>query len=104
MLETLASAEIRSVPVDQVASRIVLPDDSELRVLNEAEHPDWHDWRHSHEIGREWVESRRAVALQVPSVVALPWGRNVVLNPRHPDFSRVRVAEVVEVRWDPRLF
>lgn len=40
----------------------------------------------------------------VPSLVARPWGRNVVLIPDHPDFARVRVAEVVDVRWDPRLY
>lgn len=40
----------------------------------------------------------------VPSFAARPWGRNVVLNPRHPDFCSVRVAEVVPATWDTRLF
>ena len=65
-----------------------------MRVLDEAEHADWRDWRRSREIGRHWVDSVRSLALKVPSFVAQPWGRNVLLNPRHPDFARVRVAEV----------
>lgn len=45
-----------------------------------------------------------AMLLEVPSHVTQPWGRNVLLNPRHADFDRVRVAEIVDVGWDPRLF
>ena len=74
-----------------------------LEVFDETEHPDWRTRVRSHEIGRVWVASCRSLALQVPSYAARPWGC-VVLNPRHPDFDRVQVAEVAEVRWDLRLF
>ncbi len=104
LLEALARAEIRSVPVGHAASRIVLPEECEVPVLSEEEHPDWHREVRSREIGNSWIDSRRSVALEVPSFVARPWGRNVLLNPSHPDFGRLRVAEVVDVRWDPRLF
>lgn len=62
--------------------------------------------RHVEDIlwGLHWIESQRSLALEVPSHVAQPWGRNVLLNPRHADFDRVRVAEIVDVGWDPRLF
>ena len=104
LLEALARAEIRSVPVGHATSRIVLPEECEVPVLSEEEHPDWHREGRSREIGNSWIDSRRSVALEVPSFVARPWGRNVLLNPSHPDFGRLRVAEVVDVRWDPRLF
>ena len=82
----------------------MLPTDAEVHTFDETEHTDWRRRRRSHELGREWVDSGRSLALVVPSLVARPWGRNVVLNPAHPDFARVRVAEVVDVRWDPRLY
>jgi RES domain-containing protein len=41
--------------------------------------------------------------LVVPSFVARPWGRNVMINPAHADFGRVVVAQVTDVIWDPRL-
>ena len=104
VLETLARAEMVGVPVGHVASRIVLPADGQVEVFDETQHPGWRGRVRSHEIGRAWIDSARALALQVPSFVARPWGRNVVLNPLHPDFGRVQVAEVVEARWDPRLF
>ena len=92
------------MPRGHVASRMVLPSGCAVRVLAEDVHTGWPDRTISRDIGRQWVESRRSLALQVPSHVAQPWGRNVLLNPRHPEFGRVRVAEVVDVGWDPRLF
>lgn len=104
MLEMLARVVARGVPAGLVASRILVPGDADVHTFDEAEHPGWGRRVHSHEVGREWVASGRSLALVVPSMVARPWGRNVVLNPAHPDFARVRVAEVVDVRWDPRLY
>lgn len=104
MLELLARLEVGHIPADHVASRIVLPEDAAVQAFDETGHPDWRRWRRSHDVGREWVDTGRTLALVVPSLVARPWGRNVVLNPAHPDFARVRVAEVVSVRWDPRLY
>ena len=104
MLEMLARVVARGVPAGHVASRIVLPVDAAAHTFDETEHPDWRRRVYSHEVGREWVDSKRSLALVVPSLVARPWGRNVVLNPAHPDYVRVRVAEVVDVRWDPRLY
>ena len=104
LLEALAQVEIGRIPAGHVASRIVLPADATAHTFDENEHPNWRRRVYSHEVGREWVDSKRSLALVVPSLVARPWGRNVVLNPAHPDYARVRVAEVVDVRWDPRLY
>lgn len=104
LLETLARAEIGVLPIDHVASRIVLPKGHEVPALSEAEHPDWRDGVRSHAIGVAWAASEHSVALLVPSYVAQPWGWNVILNPRHPDFPRVRIAETVDIRWDGRLY
>ena len=104
LLEALARAEIGRIPTGLVASRILLPPDARADTFDEAEHPDWRRRVCSHEVGRRWVASGRSLALVVPSLVGCPWGRNVVLNPAHPDFARVRVAEVADVRWDPRLY
>ena len=104
LLEILAHMGASRVPRRHVASRMVLPSGCDVLVLDEADQPDWPDRTASRDLGRDWAESRRSLALEVPSYVAQPWGRNVLLNPRHPDFGRVRVAEVVDVGWDPRLF
>lgn len=104
LLEVLAHMEASRIPRGHVASRIVLPGDCEVRVLDSDDCPDWSDRAACRDIGREWIESRRSLALQVPAYVAQPWGRNVLLNPHHPHFGRVRVGKVADVGWDPRLF
>ncbi len=104
LLELLARVVARGLPAGHAASRIQVPEACRVEVLAEANWPGWHDRVGSQEIGRDWVDARRSVALVVPSYVARPWGRNVVLNPHHPDFRAVHVAEVVPVTWDTRLF
>ena len=103
LLEQFVYAIRGRLPRNRVASRIVVPDDMEISTWDVAEHPDWRDEVRSREIGKAWVASRASVALFVPSFVARPWGRNVVINPDHPEFGRVVVAESIDVLWDPRV-
>lgn len=104
LLEMLARAGTGRLPKGLVASRIALPGRCSPEVLEPSRDPGRFAVSLSRKIGLEWIESGRSLAFQVPSSVARPWGRNILLNPRHPDFSSVRVEEVAEVRWDPRLF
>lgn len=104
LLEQLARHGPGEAPADRIAARIALPERCEIRVLEPVDHPDWHRGITSRRIGADWAASGESVALQVPSYVAQPWGRNVILNPQHPDFHRVRVVESIRVAWDGRLF
>lgn len=54
------------------------------------------------QIGDQWIISRRSVALIVPSVV-LPQSSNILLNPLHPNFSRLQIGRPVSFDFDPRL-
>jgi RES domain-containing protein len=103
LLEQLVRAGLGRLARDRAASRIVIPDDLEIRVMDESDHPEWSREAVSRRMGEEWATSRASVAMVVPSVVARPWGRNVLINPAHEAFGRVEVAEVVEAVWDPRL-
>ncbi len=103
LLEQMAHTTTGRLPVAQIASRVVIPEDCAVPAINEARCPDWRSAARSRAIGAEWVASGRSVALQVPSFVAQPWGWNVILNPLHPDFARVSVADVVDVAWDVRF-
>ena len=103
LLEQLVYTVGARLPRNRVASRIRIPNDMEVPVLDVAAHPGWRDEVRSRETGRAWVTSQGSVALFVPSFVARPWGWNVVINPNHPEFDRVVVAETVDVIWDPRV-
>lgn len=66
------------------------------------------NWRNSpippeiQAIGDEWLRSGRSVALQVPSAI-MPQESNFVLNPVHPEFSRIHIESAEPFAFDPRL-
>jgi RES domain-containing protein len=65
------------------------------------------DWRQlpapisTRELGTRWVAESRSAVLQVPSIV-MNGEFNYVLNPRHPDFSRLEIGAPIEFSFDPR--
>ena len=104
ILEQLVHAGIGRLPRNRVVSRIEIPDDVPVEELEKVDDAIWKDERRTRDIGAEWLRTRSSVALLVPSAVARPFGRNVLVSPQHPDFPQVRVVETVEMTWDPRLF
>ena len=106
ILEVLVHANIGRVPRQHVAVEITLPAGIPVATLDAGDAPGWDDPALvlSRAIGDAWLRSQASVALIVPSVVAPPYERNVVLNPAHPDFARLRVSTPEPVRWDARLF
>ncbi len=65
------------------------------------------DWRKSYAIGQrigaEWIASGASLALEVPSVVVEgEW--NVLLNPMHPDFVKVKIGKPEPFQYDQRMF
>ncbi len=54
------------------------------------------------QVGDAWAAAASSVALRVPSTL-LPDENVVLLNPRHPEFRRITVAEPQRFRLDPRL-
>ena len=53
--------------------------------------------------GEAWLQSARSAILFVPSVVAR-MERNVLIDPAHPDFVRIRPGLHQPAWWDSRLF
>lgn len=54
------------------------------------------------DIGDDWLEVCGQLALRVPSVL-IPEETNILLNPNHPNFSKVICGEAREFRFDKRL-
>jgi RES domain-containing protein len=62
------------------------------------------DRRKPRQHGDLWLEERRSAVLIVPAVTERPVGRNLLINPDHPDAGRIQVAEPFPVPWDDRIF
>jgi RES domain-containing protein len=54
------------------------------------------------QVGDEWIRAGKSVALAVPSVLSTS-EMNFLLNPRHPDFKRIKISQPVLYRFDSRL-
>lgn len=54
------------------------------------------------QIGDDWIAGGSSAVLRVPSAT-LPAESNFLLNPRHPEFPKLRIGKVLPFRFDPRL-
>jgi RES domain-containing protein len=93
---------------DHLAARAAeIPGDLRIPVLSLADLPvNWRSYpapERLKELGTGWARSRVSVALSVPSAV-IPHERNLLLNPLHPDYIRIRLLPPEPFSFDPRMW
>jgi RES domain-containing protein len=54
-------------------------------------------------VGDRWLASMESVILAVPSVI-IPAEQNLLMNPRHPDFKKLKLGKPTAFTFDYRLF
>lgn len=102
MLEMLARLGRLAVPPDYHYLEIEVPEDlarEEIIVTPEEMAKE----TITRGLGNRWFDSLRTAVLLVPSIIT-EVDRNVLINPKHPDFGRITPGEPRPVRWDTRLF
>ena len=106
ILELMAHLDSPVVPKDFVFIAADLPDSISMETIRPAELPRaWRDFpapRDLAAMGSAWIQSKRTAILSVPSVLA-PEDRNLLLNPSHPEFSRIQIRPPEPFRMDLRL-
>ena len=104
MLEKLVHTNGR-MPKHQVCVTFEAPDSLEVTTLDARTVKDWAaaDMIASRKAGDAWLEKAETAVLRVPSVV-FDVERNVLINPAHADFLKIKVVGTEPVRWDQRLF
>lgn len=104
-VEYFVNLEPRQAPDDLLMAEADVPD-SLIAKLELGKLPkNWFTLnnRECRRTGTEWLQSRRSVALLVPSVpIRGDW--NVLLNPAHPDFPRINLIETTPFHYDQRMF
>ena len=108
-LETLVHAPLHLMPESRSIVTLELPDNLEVFSIAPEDLPErW--WINPAppelaDMGQKWIEEESSVALVVPSsVTPTGEGRNYILNPQHPDFSKVEIVHVSTYDYDERLF
>jgi hypothetical protein len=105
-METFVNLEPLVQPKDLVSIECEIPDELEIGRLNPKNLPvTWHESRDEslHRFGDEWIRAGETVALLVPSA-AVHGEWNVLLNPAHADFQKVKFGEAQPFEFDARLF
>jgi len=54
------------------------------------------------QIGDGWARAAQSAALAIPSAI-IEQETNFLLNPNHPDFSKIRIGDPEDFEFDPRL-
>jgi RES domain-containing protein len=107
MAEVLVHLQMASMPADYHMVSIDVPDDLAILQLLASEMPaNWNAFPHlqaTRRFGDEFVQAQKAVGLRVPSAVTRG-DFNYLLNPKHPDFRRIKVINIEKFPFDYRIF
>lgn len=106
-LEVLVHISDRRQIPSLVYGEAEIPDGLAIEVVDIRTLPE--DWRRfapykaeTQRIGTAWLERQSSAALQVPSAISVAeW--NLLLNPAHEDFSKIKLATPKAFTMDPRL-
>jgi RES domain-containing protein len=104
-LEYAVQTSIR--PIDSVLMEIEAPDGCCVTIEDRIGGELPGNWsfvdEQSRQLGTDWLLECKVLILSVPSVV-IPLERNLLLNPRHPQFGSVLLKKITPFFFDPRIF
>jgi RES domain-containing protein len=106
-LELFVHLDPDTLPDGMAAIAAEVSDEVERLAVDLSELPQ--DWRSFpapeplRNLGARWTKEGRTAVLSVPSAL-IPAERNWLLNPRHPDFSKIRIYEAEPFEFDPRMW
>ncbi len=107
MAEVAVHLTLATIPSDYVMVTIYIPDDISLQKLNVMDlPPDWNAFPHpisSQVVGDKFIGENKYCVLQIPSAVT-QGDYNLLINPNHRDFKRIKIIEIGKFPFDKRIF
>lgn len=107
MAEVAVHFSLASVPADYVIVEIYIPNDVSLLKLNAGDlPPHWNTFPpppSAQTVGDSFIASNKYCVLQIPSAVT-QGDYNLLINPNHMDFSRIKIVGIEKFAFDRRLF
>ena len=67
---------------------------------------DWNVFPHIHDtqkLGDKFIKDNKNLVMKIPSA-AVQGEFNYIINPRHPDFSKIKIKKIEKFTFDDRLF
>ncbi|MGO9015221.1 MAG: RES family NAD+ phosphorylase [Dissulfurispiraceae bacterium] len=103
-LEIIVNFPRKTLGVPFVFFKVEIPET--VKIANVGHLPmDWRDLPYqtsTQDIGSQWALERKTAVLEVPSAV-IPIERNYILNPLHPDFTKILINPATDFHFDNRL-
>ena len=102
--EIAVHTPLGNIPSDYQIVSVKIPD-SKIQTLSKLP-KDWKSWPHSlstQKLGDDFVKQHKFLVMRVPSAV-VEGDFNYLINPLHPDFHKVKIVNVQNFGFDPRLF
>ena len=106
VLETLVHVDKTNLPDDLQLVTLTFPDSVSCLEISQNDLP--HNWREYPasntlaQIGSDWIDNAKSLLLKVPSVV-IPEERNILINPNHLEFKKIRIDEIKDFEFDVRF-
>ena len=93
------------MPSGQHFIKITIPVGVSYEVVTKDTLPGWEapDSQAARSYGMKWINECRTAILIVPSLPAIE-ENNILINPAHSDFSKIKPGLEKQIRWDKRLF
>ena len=107
MAEVAVHFTLATLPDDYMMITISVPDDLPTKDVSETELPaDWKEFPHpvsTQRFGDDFVAENKFCLLKIPSVVT-KGDFNLLINPNHKDFGKIKIAEIEKFPFDKRIF
>ncbi len=105
LVEVLVHTTNAFLPLNYRLITIYIPDDSILTIPTKSLPDDWNNIEPSDsttKISTSWLSATEYLTMRVPSVV-VEGEYNFLINPAHPDFSKVKVLRNEAFNFDNRF-
>jgi RES domain-containing protein len=107
LLEIIVHVEFADLPFDYSFVEIDIPDYN-VKIIQSVDFlkPKWDTEKTVNQLqmlGSSWLKKKESLAMSVPSAV-LNQENNILINPSHKDFDKLKVIKKGKINFDPRLF
>ena len=107
MAEIAVHTPIGVMPIDYFMITIEIPDSAaNMQIEIESLPKNWRKFPYSmgtQELGDKLIKDQKHLYISVPSAI-VPGDYNILINPLHPDFGKVKIIEKGKFNFDERLF
>lgn len=107
MAEVLVHLSLATIPNDFVMLEIDIPGEIKVQEISTTELTiNWNDQisiNQTQHVGDQFIYDNDCLILKVPSAV-VPGDYNILINPHHVDFYKIKIVDTVDFPFDQRMF